>query len=252
MSVLELTLVRHGESRANIAAAQAERTGADRLILPARDADVELSETGCDQARAVGAYLSALPADAAPGAVWVSSYRRARQTAEIALSTAGLDLPVTVDERLRDRELGILDGYTSTGVENAFPEEAERRRFLGKFYYRPPGGESWADVALRVRSVMTELTAVDTGSGAVPTRVLVVSHDAVTSLFRYICEGFDEPGILDEVRRRPVPNASVTRLRRRRGESLWNADLVGDTSHLVRHDADVTTHAGDPDGTSPS
>lgn len=252
MSVLELTLVRHGESEANIAAAEAERTGADRLVLPARDPDVELSGTGRDQARAVGAYLAALDVDTRPQAIWVSTYRRARETAETALAEAELDLPVTVDERLRDRELGILDGYTSDGVDRVFPEEAERRRFLGKFYYRPPGGESWADVALRIRSVLTDLTTGAAESGVRPDRVLVVSHDAVTSLFRYVCEGFDEQGILDEVRRRPVPNASVTRLRRRAGESLWHADLVGDISHLARHDAEVTTHTGDPDGTSPS
>ena len=62
-----------------------------------------------------------------------------------------------LDERLRDRELGILDRLTSAGVEARFLEEGERRRWLGKFYYRPPGGESWADVVLRLRSLLADL-----------------------------------------------------------------------------------------------
>ena len=39
-------------------------------------------------------------------------------------------------------------------AEEHYPDEAKRRDLLGKFYYRPPGGESWADVALRIRSVL--------------------------------------------------------------------------------------------------
>ena len=43
---------------------------------------------------------------------------------------------------------------TRSGIREQYPEEAQRRDLLGKFYYRPPGGESWADVALRVRSLL--------------------------------------------------------------------------------------------------
>ncbi len=48
--------------------------------------------------------------------VWSSPYRRAVQTAEIALQASGASLPVRLDERLRDRELGILDLLTWLGV----------------------------------------------------------------------------------------------------------------------------------------
>lgn len=64
---------------------------------------------------------------------------------------------VHTDERLRDRELGILGRLTRLGAEKRFPKEAERRFWVGKLYYRPPGGESWAEVALRLRSVLEEL-----------------------------------------------------------------------------------------------
>lgn len=245
--LVELTLVRHGESEGNVAASRADAAGAERIDLPARDADVELSRTGRSQAEALGRHLARLPAEERPAALWVSPYRRARETARLALETAGLELPTTIDERLRDRELGILDGLTARGVEARYPDEAERRRFLGKFYYRPPGGESWADAALRLRSVLRDVeeSGVD--------RVLIVGHDATTSLVRYICEHLTEVGILEEVRARPVANASITRLVRERSGCAWRAAVVGDVTHLTADsDTEVTEHRGDDDGTRPA
>jgi broad specificity phosphatase PhoE len=229
----QLLLVRHGESEANVAAADAEATGALRIAVPARDADVALSATGVEQAEALGRRLGGLAPDEAPEALWVSPYRRARETAAHALAVAGLDLPTVVDERLRDRELGVLDTLTGRGVRELHPDEAERRRFLGKFYYRPPGGESWADVALRIRSVLPELEA----SGG---RVLVVAHDAVIWLFRAVCERIEERELLDLAASSPIPNASITRLVHDGGDGPWRAAVVDDVAHLD----EVTEHGG--------
>ena len=83
---------------------------------------------------------------------------RAQETAAIALREAGWNgVPVTIDERLREKEFGTLDRLTRMGIEQKFPEQAELRRVLGKFYYRPPGGESWTDVILRLRSFVDTL-----------------------------------------------------------------------------------------------
>jgi broad specificity phosphatase PhoE len=238
----ELLLVRHGESEANVAAAQADAAGALRIAVPARDADVALSAVGVDQAEALGRRLRDLPADEAPQALWVSTYRRARSTAEHALAVAGLDLPTVVDERLRDRELGILDTLTWRGVEQLHPEEAERRAFLGKYYHRPPGGESWADVQLRVRSVLRDIEAAGVE------RVLVVSHDAVVLILRAVLEGIGEADLLELSRTDPVRNASVTREVRQDGR--WVAAPVNDISHL-EGEAPVTEHSGEHRGTRP-
>src|SRR4051812_18548318 len=145
-----LGVVRHGESSGNVIAADAERDGLELIDIPQRDADVPLSDTGREQAGAVGRWLADLPADRQPDAVVVSPYLRARQTAELAVE--GIRARPVVDERLRDRELGIIDLHTGHGVRARLPEEADRRARLGKFYYRPPGGESWTDVLLRLRS----------------------------------------------------------------------------------------------------
>src|SRR6187431_902211 len=171
MSVSELLLVRHGESEGNVAAAQAHEADAHEIEVPARDPDVALSDLGREQAEAVGTVLKALPSSERPHAVACSPYVRARETARLACGAAGLELPTRVDERLRDRELGVLDRLTFAGVQARFPEEAERRRWQGKFYHRPAGGESWVDVALRLRTWITDL---DRTSGV--ERLMLVSH----------------------------------------------------------------------------
>lgn len=235
-----LVLVRHGESEGNIAATRAERSGAPLVGISTRDADTPLSARGEDQARALGDHLAGLPPEEVPEVLWCSPYVRARRTAALALGSAGLGLPTVVDERLRDRELGVLDGLTSHGVAERFPDEAARRDHLGKMYYRPPGGESWADVALRLRSVVGDLVRAEPDR-----RVLVVCHDAVIWLLRYVCEQLTEDELMAEVDSRSVRNASVTVLVG--GPRLWRPESVDDVAHLAAHDSPVTEHPGQGD-----
>ena len=233
-----LVLVRHGESEGNVAATLAHRTGAHVIDVPARDADVALSETGREQARALGRLLSGFPGRGRT-AVWSSPYVRARQTAELAVRIGGWNADVMVDERLRDRELGILDMLTSAGVASRFPEEAERRRWLGKFYYRPPGGESWADVVLRLRSLLADLDRRHPGQ-----EVLLVCHDAIILLFRYILEALTEQEVLDVAASTTVLNASVSRFVRPGGAGPWLLEDFNLAGHLAAAGVPVTEHAG--------
>ncbi|HET9873228.1 MAG TPA: histidine phosphatase family protein [Propionibacteriaceae bacterium] len=241
MSIKQLILVRHGESTGNVAAAQAYTDRAEVIDIGLRDADVPLSEPGVQQARGLGARWAKEDPDALPTSVWCSPYLRAVQTAQIALEVAGLDLPFVIDERLRDRELGVLDLLTLEGVAARFPGEAERRRWLGKFYHRPPGGESYADLILRIRSFLRDL---DDEPGA--DRALVVCHDAVVLSVRYVCERLSEASVLDIGRQTPVLNVSLTRLERA-GEGGWRLLDFNDVRHLEARDAPVTEHAGDVD-----
>jgi broad specificity phosphatase PhoE len=227
-----LWLVRHGESMGNVADAQAHATGAGRLELDVRDPDVDLSDTGRDQARALGRFLSDLPRDERPTAVVSSPFTRARATAELAAES--LDLPVRLDERLRERDFGAFDGMTGAGIREQYPEEARRRQLLGKFYYRPPGGESWSDVALRIRSVLaTEALPYD------GERLLVVAHQAVIMVFRYVLEGLDEQRLLEIDRAEQIANASLTRYQRD-GSGAWELRAFNSVDHLIGEDEDVT------------
>jgi broad specificity phosphatase PhoE len=241
MGAVELSLVRHGESLGNVAAAEAEAAQAEVIEVPVRDADVALSPAGEEQARALGALFASWAPEQVPDSVWSSPYKRAFDTATIALDVAGLDSAMRVDERLRDRELGILDRLTTRGVEARYPEEAARRRWLGKFYHRPPGGESWVDLVLRVRSLMGDLDRVEDGR-----RVLVSCHDAMVLIFRYVCEGLTEADILEIARANPIRNVSLTRLQRPSGAGAWTCVEFNDVSHLQDQGVPVTKHPGDP------
>ena len=195
-------LVRHAESAGNVANAAALEAGMPELDLAIRDMDVPLSPLGEEQAAALGTWFESLPRP--PDAIWCSPYRRALSTVTIAAESAGLDLPIRCDERLREREFGILDRLTKVGIEARHPEQAAARAFLGKFFHRPPGGESWADVAARVRAVVVDLRLDHAGQ-----QVVVVTHQAVITLFRYVLEALDERQILAIDRGEEIANTAV-------------------------------------------
>ncbi|ROO84149.1 broad specificity phosphatase PhoE [Actinocorallia herbida] len=198
---MELTLIRHGQSTGNVAREAAILAGADALGLGERDSDIPLTPLGERQAAAVGGYLAGRPP---PTLVLSSPYVRALETARIALATAGFPPDLRIDERLRDRDLGAFAGLTPSGIRLGHPEEHARQAFLGKFYHRPPGGESWTDVALRLRSLLAELPSDG--------RVLIATHDAVIVLFRYIVEGLTEAEVM-EIEKETIGNASVSHWR---------------------------------------
>jgi probable phosphoglycerate mutase len=220
--------VRHGESTANIAARDAARDGLDLIDITEREADVPLSDLGRRQAETLNRRLEQTPESERPQLVISSPFLRARQTAEIA--TDGLDLPMRIDERLRDRDLGILDLHTAEGIRAEFPQEAERRQHHGKFYYRPPGGESWTDVALRLRMVLREIE-----QDLPAQRVLLVAHDVVVALVRYVLEDLDEHVLMDEAKKTPVSNASLSSwVKDGHG---WRRERFNDVTHLEDDDA---------------
>lgn len=220
-----LWLLRHAESEGNVADSRAQDAGAERLDLVARDADMPLSETGRRQAAALGRAWQALPPDERPTVVLSSPYERAMRTAELAVGAAGWDLQVLRDERLRERDLGVLDGFTKHGIEQQFPDEAARRKWLGKFYYRPPGGESWADVAGRVRAVVDTIERRYAGE-----RIVIASHQAVLMLFRYVLEGITEQQVLDIDAEHRIANVGL--LRYRYDGTVPRLEAFNDTRHL--------------------
>jgi broad specificity phosphatase PhoE len=198
-----LFLVRHAESAGNVANHAAIASGSHELDLAIRDMDVPLSALGEEQARALGPWLDGL--DRQPSVIVSSPYLRAARTAELATQASHYAIPVELDERLREREFGILDRLTKPGIEARHPEQAAARAFLGKMYHRPPGGESWADVAARVRSVFRDLSLDHTDED-----VVVVSHQAVIMLFRYVLDGLDEPTLLAIDKTEQVANTAVS------------------------------------------
>jgi probable phosphoglycerate mutase len=142
-----------------------------------------------------------------PEILLASPYLRARQTARAICEAGGVvgeARPPIVDERFREREFGIFDRLTNAGIAQKYPELAEQRALLGKFYHRAPGGESWADVILRLRG------ALDTVSlHHADRRVVVVCHQVVVLCLRYILEEMDEARILAIDKEADIPNCGV-------------------------------------------
>jgi broad specificity phosphatase PhoE len=240
-----LLLVRHGESAGNVARDTARAGGLSRIDIPQRDADVPLSPLGTRQSIALGRWLALRPADERPQVLLSSPFLRARETA-VQIRTAGGLAPAAppdvVDERLREREFGILDRLTSAGIAELFPEQAEARRRVGKFYHRPPGGESWCDVILRLRSHM------DTLSLHYPDqRVLVVCHEVVVLCLRYLIEDLDESRLMAINQQGDVANCAITEY-----EYQDHADGSDGSLVLLRYNETAPLeHAGEPVTTAP-
>lgn len=227
-----LLLVRHAESVGNLARDLAEANGEHLIDIAERDMDVPLSPTGEEQATRFGAWLAGRAHGGTPtgdgargdpiAAVYASPYLRAADTARIACEAAGIDADVVLDERLREREFGLLDRLTRTGIEARFPEEAAARARVGKFYYRPPAGESWCDVALRVRSMIDTMGREHAGA-----HVLVVAHEVVIYVFRYVLERLGEAELLRVNAEHQMANCSVTTYEAgARGLQLVEFDVV--------------------------
>lgn len=201
-------IVRHGQSSGNVARDAAEAAGVALIDIAQRDVDVPLSTLGERQTVALGQWFAQLPAEQRPTVVLSSPYVRARATAQLTLDTAGAadeGTTLIADERLREKEFGILDRLTKAGIKQHYPEQAEMRAHLGKFYHRPPGGESWCDVILRLRSVIDTLTREYRRE-----RVLIVTHQVVVNCFRYLFERLSEEQILAFDREQDIANCAVT------------------------------------------
>ncbi len=203
----EIWLVRHGQSAGNVARDAAEAAAGLLIDIAERDVDVPLSPLGVEQSTALGAWFAALPKERRPNVVLHSPYIRAAETARLIMHQMGHAplLAVQSDERVREKEFGILDRLTVLGINHKYPELYEQRQHVGKFYFRPPGGESWCDVILRLRSVLDTITREYCGE-----RVLIVGHQVTVNCFRYLFERLDEASILAFDRAGDVPNCSVT------------------------------------------
>jgi broad specificity phosphatase PhoE len=201
-----LWLIRHGQSAGNVARDAAEASGAALIDIAMRDADAPLSPLGERQAHALGQWFAAMPPAQRPQSILTSPFLRSARTAQAIAEAMGLTSDaLRVDERLREKEFGILDRFTTFGIKEKFPELSAQRALVGKFYFRPPGGESWTDVLLRLRSVLDGLRRDEAGA-----RIAIVSHQVVVNCFRYLLEALDEAAILAIDRESDVPNCGIT------------------------------------------
>jgi broad specificity phosphatase PhoE len=125
-------------------------------------AQTSLNATGREQACVLAREL----ADDPPDAIYSSDLPRSRETAEIVASSCGL--PVQLDERLREVDVGEWSGLTSVEVEQRFPEGFERSLAAATGWEH---GEDFEAMGERVVAALLEIAARHEGG-----RVLVVTH----------------------------------------------------------------------------
>ena len=183
-----LVIVRHGESERNLHKEIATSKGELVYGGEVRDVDVRLTERGRQQAITTGKYLGGhFHFDR----VFSSPYVRTMETARLMIDQFPYEVEFVLEERIREIEFGQLDGLTKVGQQVRFPDEWKRRQRLGKYWYRPPGGESYPDVGLRVHSFLGTLARDFRGMS-----VLVVCHSVIVLMFRKLLERLSENEVL--------------------------------------------------------
>lgn len=228
--VSNLVLVRHGESMRNVAKVNAEAKESETYSDGTRDMDVELTCRGLLQAKETGEHLSQHLRFAFDCA-FTSPYRRTVQTAKLVLASQGGGLEPVLEERVREKEFGVLDGLTKLGIRRRYAAEAERKQREGKYYYRPPGGESYPDVNQRVHDFLGMLIRECPAQN-----VLVVCHSVIVLSFRRLLERLSEEDLLkiDQDPEQEPKNCGVT----------WYAfdPKAGDRGRLVLKSYNVTLY----------
>ena len=161
---MKLILVRHGETYWN-----------DERRIQGGDSDIELNDTGLEQARKLAAFLENEPI----AAILSSPLQRAIATAEVIASHH--QLPVEIDQGLRELKVGELEGMSVSNLSTTFSQ------FLMQWWQnggavKLPNGESLVELQQRAWKAVERLlerhkTSPEHNEG---TTMIVVSHYFVT------------------------------------------------------------------------
>lgn len=172
---MKLFVVRHGETIRNI------------VGLVQGDTESMLTEYGKEQARQVKEKLQGQTFDF----VFSSPLSRAYQTAEIIMD--GM-LPITVDERLNERDYGDFEGKTR-----------EEFDYVGYWNFdnnlRENHGESVQLLCMRVDDFLNDIKTKYPDKD-----ILVVTHSGVARAIHYCITGIPDDGDMSII---DIPNCTV-------------------------------------------
>jgi broad specificity phosphatase PhoE len=196
--LMQIVLLRHGATDWNL---QGRCQGSS---------DRRLTEVGLRQAEQIATQLS----NETIHAIYSSSLERARQTAQLV--SRPHDLPVMIEDDVRELDHGQLEGLTFNEIKEKFSE------FLTGWRTAPaelqvPGGERLADVAERAWRALTRIAQRHETDHT----VVVVSHNF--PILGVVCRvtGTD----LNNYRSIHLDPCGITRITQHRN-SLWQVTHV--------------------------
>lgn len=197
-----LYLMRHGETEWN-------RDGRFQ-----GQTDVHLSDLGRRQAHSLGARMAAVPL----AALYSSDLSRATETARIVAAHRREALPVCLEPRLREVDVGGLAGLTLPEIQARYPEYWAALR-QDPVATRAPGGECVLDLLERARA------AADAIAGRYPGEAVgIVTHGGLIKALT--CHALGLP--LNQRDRLQFDNCGITVLR-------WGTPLRAITINEVGH-----------------
>ncbi|MGC9603004.1 MAG: class I tRNA ligase family protein [Minisyncoccia bacterium] len=170
-------LVRHGEAENNL------ENIIDHVFEKSRS---NLTLKGHTQIDRLGKKFSKEKIDA----IFASDFPRTKQTADILASALGVK-KVNLDKRLREADLGILEGHQAYEYHKFYPDDME------KFANPPEGGESLNQLRGRLNDFIEEREKEFSGK-----TILVVSHEYPIWMFASILEGWGNREAVEEKHRR--------------------------------------------------
>jgi broad specificity phosphatase PhoE len=175
-ATLTLHLVRHGET-------------ADNAVRRFQIPEVPLSDNGRAQAAEVAERLAW---SVTATTILASDYARAWETAGIIGARMGL--VATAEELLRERNFGDWRGRMYADIGDAVIEAYRQPRM------RIDGGESWADVFVRVERLLSRLRAEPPAE-----EMILVTHGGTMNVILRHLEGC----AIDDFKLEPLENCAV-------------------------------------------
>lgn len=200
-----LLLIRHGQSQANLT-----KCFAGQLDAP-------LTELGRQQAACTARFV----ADTYfVDGIYASDLLRAFDTGRAVGELTGF--PVIPEPGLREIDAGRWEGIPFTTLEREYPEDYSLwQRNIGNS--RPTGGESVAELAMRVRNTMEHIAKENPGK-----TVVIATHATPIRVTQWNLSG--KP--VSHMKEIPwVSNASVTELFYENG--IFRLGKIGQDSHLA-------------------
>ena len=168
---MKIYYVRHGQTDWNLA-----------QKMQGGQTEKPLNETGIEQAKETGKELENVKYDI----IICSPMHRAEQTAEII--NQDRNVPIIVDERIRERKLGELEGHDIT-------EEMENTIWDYDLNYNIPEGENLHDFEKRILDFFEDIKQKYAGK-----TVLVVAHGGIAKVIKSHLYGMPKSRNLSEIK----------------------------------------------------